>query len=107
MVALLLVLTVMPGAAALAAPEAMGHLGIMLHEVVRPKPDRDPREPRVSVTDGQSVERVVSAGPMEPVAGVGSEVVLCGEAPLVLSHELRAEVFAARPWCLSTPPPAA
>lgn len=106
MVALLLVLTVMPGAAALAAPEAMGHLGVMLHEVVRPKPDRDPREPRVSVTDSQSVERIVFAGPIESVLRNGSDVVLCGHAPTEMAHRSRAEAFAARPWCMSTPPPA-
>lgn len=106
MVALLLVLTVMPGAAALAAPEAMGHLSVMLHEVVRPKPDRDPREPRVSVSDSQSIERAVLSGPIESVPDNGHDVATCGRAPVVLAHRSRAEVFAARPWCMSTPPPA-
>jgi hypothetical protein len=106
MLALLLVLSVMPGAAAFAAPEAVGHISIILHEVVRPKPDRDPREPRVVVSQ-IAVDRSVPVPRAVEWHGSGMQR---GMFPLVhreRSHRSLAEVFAANPWCMSTPPPMA
>lgn len=105
MVALLLVLTVMPGAAAFAAPEAMGHISIILHEVVRPKPDRGPREPEVSVGEQRSAQAVVVALPRQ-CSDVDLMESVAVPALRSVSHRSRAEAFAARPWCMSTPPPA-
>ncbi len=105
MVALLLVLTVLPGAAAFAAPEAMGHISIILHEVVRPKPDRDPREPGVSQSDRQSIQAIAVASP-RVLSFEQTRDESGARSQRAMSHAGRAEVFAARPWCTSTPPPA-
>lgn len=107
MVALLLVLTVLPAAAAFAAPEAVGQISILLHEAVRPRPDREPREPRIV-----EAQREVCATFCQVSVIRGSDpTVQSGEAlPGVLArpclHEVRCEAFAALPWLMDTPPPA-
>lgn len=105
MVALLLVLSVMPGAAALAAPEAMSHINFVLHEVVRPKPDRDPREPGVSIREVAVATKSSSACAIcviQPT--VDRSIGQSGRSER--THAERCEMFASRPWCMSTPPPA-
>ncbi len=107
MVALLLVLTVMPGAAAFAAPEAVGQIGILLQEVVRPRPDRDPREPRVVEVQHEACPQLVQVGTV-----LGTDTVVRKNASpssgseRVCSVEVRCEAFAALPWMMDTPPPA-
>jgi|GEM_PF-2798989 len=105
MVALLVVLGVMPGAAALAAPEAMSHINFVLHEVVRPKPDRDSREPGASIREVAVGTKSISTPAtcaIEPTVDPSIEQVV----PCDLAHFRRCEMFAARAWCTSTPPPA-
>lgn len=105
MVALLVVLGVMPGAAALAAPEAMSHINFVLHEVVRPKPDRDSREPGASIREVAVGTKSISTPAIcaiEPAVNPSIEQVV----PCDLAHSRRCEMFAARAWCTSTPPPA-
>lgn len=104
MLALLLVLSVMPGAAAFAAPEAVGHISIILHEVVRPKPDRDPRETRD--TDRQAGD-VLRSPTTRAVTAVVPNVEYATDPGFAVDaeHRQRAEMFAACPWCASTPPP--
>ena len=104
MVALLLVLSVMPGAAAIAAPEAMSHINFVLHEVVRPKPDRNPRDAGVSIREiavaAKSAPARVTAV-IQPTAGASPG----GFAGRDCTHAERCQAFAACPWCTSTPPP--
>lgn len=105
MVALLLVLTVMPGAAAFAAPEAVGHISILLHEVVRHKPDRDPREPRVTVAEREiAVSAVRFASSIPAVRASDVSPAVPASAP-VFAWQSRCEAFAATPWSMDTPPP--
>lgn len=106
MVALMLVLTVLPGAAVFASPEAVGHISVLLQEAVRTKPDRDPREPRVGVVEHQQAVALLC------VVRVRDAMTLADgsrdRAPsraCVIDHHTRSECFAAGVWLSGTPPP--
>jgi hypothetical protein len=105
MVALLLVLTVLPGAAAFAAPEAVGDISVLLQEAVRSRTDREARDTRVS-----TVEREVKlASSPAPTGGMavprGCSLDHRVSHGLVLEHRARGECFTAMPWSSDTPPP--
>lgn len=107
MVALLLVLTVLPGAAAFAAPEAVGQISILLHDAVRPRPDREPREPRVVHAEREVSAALCTVGAVRGTASmVQSGEAVSGVFARVCTHGVRCEAFAALPWLMDTPPPA-